>query len=100
VPFDRATVMMLEEASRVSVRAVFDGERVKPLAPAERPEFSADDHPVLRRILDTGAAVMIPDTAALPDWTPPAGFAGESSWLGVPLFARGSVTGLFSVAME
>jgi signal transduction histidine kinase len=98
VPFDHASVMLLEEASRVSVRAVFDGERVKPFGPAERPEFSADDHPVLREIISTGAAVMISDTQALPHWSSPAGFAGESSWLGVPLFARGSVTGLLSVA--
>ncbi|HEV8238232.1 MAG TPA: GAF domain-containing sensor histidine kinase [Thermoanaerobaculia bacterium] len=98
VPFDRASVMVLEEASRVSVRAVFDGERVKPLLPPERPEFLADEHPVLRRILSTGATVVIPDTRELPDWTPPIGFADEASWLGVPLFARGSVAGLFSLA--
>jgi signal transduction histidine kinase len=100
VPFDRAAVMLLEEASRLSVRAVFDGERVVPLPPAERVEILAAEHPFVHRVLTTGAAVLIPDTAALPDWTPPAGFAGESSWLGVPLFARGSVTGLFSLAKK
>ena len=100
VPFDRATVMVLEEASRISVRAVFDGERVKPLLPPERPEFLADEHPVLRRILSTGAPVVIPDTREIPDWTPPIGFADEASWLGVPLFARGSVAGLFSLAKQ
>jgi hypothetical protein len=36
VPFDRARVMLLEEASRISVRAIFDGDRVVPLPAEER----------------------------------------------------------------
>lgn len=99
IPFDSASVMLLEEAWRVSVRAVFDGQRVVPLPPAERPEFLATDHPIVHRILTTGAPVLIPDTGAVADWTLPTGSAGES-WLGVPLFARGSVAGLFSVAKQ
>ena len=35
VPFDRASVMLLEEASRLSVRAVYDGDRWCPV-PVER----------------------------------------------------------------
>ncbi|HEX3128687.1 MAG TPA: GAF domain-containing sensor histidine kinase [Thermoanaerobaculia bacterium] len=100
VRFDRASVMLLEEASRVSVRAVFDGDRVLPLAPAERPEFLASDHPVVQRILATGTAVLIPDTGELPGWSSPGGGSDESSWLGVPLFARGAVAGLFSLSKQ
>jgi PAS domain S-box-containing protein len=61
VPFDRARVMLLEEASRVSVRAVFDGDRVVPLPAKERPEFEVIDHPIVDSILKTGAAVLITD---------------------------------------
>ena len=100
VPFDRASVMLLEEEARVSVRAVFDGDRVVPLAPAERPQFLATDHPIVHQILSTGTPVLIPDTGALPGWSPPAGHSHESSWLGVPLFARGAVAGLFSLSKE
>lgn len=100
VLFDRASVMLIEEASRVSVRAVFDGDRVIPLAPSERPEFLASDHPVVHRILTTGTAVLIPDTGALPDWSPPGGCSDEACWLGVPLFARGTVAGLFSLSKQ
>ncbi len=100
VLFDRASVMLLEEEMRVSIRAVFDGNRVVPLAPAERPEFLASDHPVVHRILTTGTAVLIPDTGALPDWRAPDGRSDESSWLGVPLFARGAVAGLFSLSKQ
>ncbi|HEX9944949.1 MAG TPA: GAF domain-containing sensor histidine kinase [Thermoanaerobaculia bacterium] len=99
IPFDSASVMLLEEAWRVSVRAVFDGRRVLPLPPADRPEFLATDHPIVHRILTTGAPVLIPDIGAVADWTLPVGSANES-WLGVPLFARGSVAGLFSVAKQ
>jgi len=100
VLFDRASVMLLEEAWRVSVRAVFDGNRVVPLAPAERREFLASDHPAVHKILTTGTSVVIPDTGALPGWSPPDGQPGASSWLGVPLFARGTVAGLFALSKQ
>ena len=73
VPFDRASVMLLEEASRVSVRAVFDGDRVVPLPAEERPEFEPTDHPIVHGILTTGTAVLIPDVRAHPDWSLPTG---------------------------
>ena len=100
VSFDRASVMLLEETSRVSVRAVFDGDRVVPLAPAERQEFLASEHPVVHRVLTTGTAVLIPDTSALPDWRSPGGRSEEASWLGVPLFSRGTVAGLFALSKQ
>lgn len=98
VPFDRASVMLLEEASRVSVRAIFDGERVVPLAPELRSQFDPTDHPVVHGILTTGTAVLIPDVHACPDWKLPPDRSPEASWMGVPLFARGSVAGLFSLS--
>ncbi len=98
VPFDRATVMLLEEASRVSIRAVFDGERVVPLTPEARLEFDPTDHPVVHGILTTGTPVLIPDVRAHSDWSLPTDHSSEASWMGVPLFVRGDVTGLFSLS--
>ncbi|MFI5168053.1 MAG: GAF domain-containing protein [Thermoanaerobaculales bacterium] len=98
VPFDRASVMLLEEASRVSVRAIFDGDRVVPIPAKERPEFDPTDHPIVHDILTTGTAVLIPDIRAHPDWSLPADRSSEASWMGVPLFARGNVAGLFSLS--
>src|SRR4030095_6200029 len=71
VPFDRGSVMLVEEATRVSVRAVFDGDRVMPLAPALRPEFDPTEHPVVQAILTTGTPVLIADVRAHPDWSLP-----------------------------
>jgi PAS domain S-box-containing protein len=98
VPFDRASVMLLEEASRVSVRAVFDGDRVVPLTPEARSEFDPTDHPIVHGILTTGTALLIPDVRAHPEWSLPADQSSEASWMGVPLFARGDVAGLFSLS--
>ncbi len=98
VPFDHASVMLLEETSRLSVRAVFDGGRVVPVPAEQRAKFEAADHPVVQSILDTGAAVLIPDLRAHPAGSLPSGQLKEGSWMGVPLFARGNVAGLVSLA--
>ena len=98
VPFDRAAIMLVEAASRVSVRAVFDGERVVPVAPEVRAELDPTDHPVVHSILTTGKPVLIPDIRDRPDWSLPTDRSSEASWMGVPLFARGDVTGLFSLS--
>lgn len=100
VPFDRAQVMLVEEPSRVSVRAIYDGQRVVPMPADRRPELDVADHPVVQTILTTGAAVLIPDVRAHPAW----GVSGEppdgASWMGVPLFARGTVAGLFALSKQ
>ncbi len=100
VPFDRGRVMLVEGASRLSLRAVFDGDRALPLPAEARPELDALDHPIVRDILTTGAAVLVPDVRARPDWSLPKERPPEASWMGVPLFARGSVTGFFSLSNQ
>ena len=100
VPFDRGSVMVLEEASRLSVRAIFDGARVLPLPPEERTEFDPTEFPVVQGILSTGTAILIQDLHAQPQWTLPTDRSMAASWMGVPLFARGSVAGLFSLSKQ
>ena len=98
VPFDRASVMLVEEASRVSVRAVFDGDRVVPLTPEARVELDPAEHPIIQHILKSGTAILVPDLRARPDWSLPTDRLSEACWMGVPLFARGDVAGLFSLS--
>jgi signal transduction histidine kinase len=98
VPFDRAAVMLVEEATRVSVRAVFDGDHFFPLTAEVRSAFDPTDHPIVETILTTGTAVLIPDVHTHPDWRFPTDSSAEASWMGVPLFARGDVAGLFSLS--
>lgn len=98
VPFDRARVMLLDDESRVSVRAVFDGTRVVPSTPEVRVEFDPTEHPVVHEILTNGTAVRIPDIGKHPRWSLPVDRSSEVSWMGVPLFARGDVSGLVSLS--
>ena len=42
--------------------------------------------------------MLIPDVRADPDWSLPTDRSSEASWMGVPLFARGNVAGLFSLS--
>jgi PAS domain S-box-containing protein len=98
VPFDRGRVMLLEDGSRLSVRAVFDGDRVVPLPAEGRPELDPAEHPIFHGILTSGAVVLVPDVRARPDWSLPTDGASEACWMGVPLFARGDVAGLFSLS--
>jgi signal transduction histidine kinase len=98
VPFDRASVMLLEEASKISVRAIFDGERVVPLEPERRWTLDPADHPIVHSILTTGTPLLVPDVHARVDWSLPTDRTYEACWMGIPLFARGEVAGLFSLS--
>lgn len=98
VPFDHASVLLLEETSRLSVRAIFDDGRVVPVPAGQRAKFEAADHPVVQSILDTGTAVLIPDLRTHAAGSVPTGQLRAGSWMGVPLFARGNVAGLVSMA--
>jgi PAS domain S-box-containing protein len=98
VSFDRASVMLVEKPPRLSVRAVFDGGRVVPFKPEARPELDATEHPIVHDILRNGTAVLIPDVRARPDWSLPTEEHSEVCWMGIPLFARGDVAGLFSLS--
>lgn len=98
VPFDRARVMLLEKESRVSVRAIFDGDRVIPQTPEARAVFDSTAHPIVCSILTNGEPVLVPDIRNHPDWSLPTDQTSEISWMGIPLFSRGDVTGLFSLS--
>jgi signal transduction histidine kinase len=98
VPVDRSQVMLVEEGWRLTVRAVFDGERVALLRAGERPEIDAADHPALHDVLAARRAVAVPDICAHAGWNLATEPAAEGSWLGLPLLARDKVAGLLSLS--
>lgn len=98
VPFDRGRIMVLEEASRISVRAIFDGTQVVPVPADERQEFEAAAHPIVHELFTSGGVVRIPDIRIHPGWSLPAEQEVETSWMGIPLFARGTVMGVLSLS--
>jgi signal transduction histidine kinase len=98
VPFDRACVMLLEESSRLSIRALFDGTRASRLPPEERPSIDPGEHKVIEDILENGTPILVSDVRRHPDWSVPLDSPAEASWMGIPLRTRGKVAGLFSLA--
>jgi signal transduction histidine kinase len=69
-----------------------------PLPAESRQEILATEHPIVRDILASGAPVLIPDVSAHPGWSLPRERPPEASWMGIPLFARGNVAGLFALS--
>jgi signal transduction histidine kinase len=98
IPFDRGRVMLVEEGSRLSVRATFDGGKAVPLPPGQRTQIDVISHPVLRDVLALGASVAVPDVAAHAGWNLPGEPAAGASWIGVPLRVDGEVAGLFTAS--
>jgi PAS domain S-box-containing protein len=99
VPFERATVLLIVGTHRVSIRAVFEGERVVNLAPDDRPELAANEQPLVEAVLRSGISRVIPDTHAQAGWKPtPAAEDDDRCWMGIPLFARSRVAGVISLS--
>lgn len=98
VPFDSACVMLLEENSRLSIRALFGGTKATRLPPEERPSIDPSEHPVIEDILSSGTPILVSDVRRHPDWSVPLDNQAEASWMGIPLRTRGEVAGLFSLA--
>lgn len=95
VSFDHATIMVVEDSSRVSIRTVFDGDRITHIAPEERTQLDTSDYPIVQDILTNGTTVLISDLRTQPEGILPANGSEEASWMGIPLFARSHVVGLF-----
>lgn len=95
--FDRASVLVLED-SALRLRAEYDGTQVVSLAPETRPVLDPSNNPLFREILSSGQAMVIPNIKTHAGWSAEADLNAEASWMGVPLFARGEVAGLFAMS--
>ncbi|HIQ01263.1 MAG TPA: GAF domain-containing sensor histidine kinase, partial [Anaerolineales bacterium] len=99
VPYDRATVMLLE-GDRLRVAAT-GGYACLPDG-REAVGYTVDlaDDPLLVRLVHKGEPILIKDTASDPRWDYPQSMWVTRSWIGVPLIVRGVVTGVLSLARE
>jgi len=99
VPYDSASVMLLEGDLRLSLRvrwtrgyeASGDANRARAIS------FDAGRNAILRTLLTTAKSVLIADTKEDPHWERTAGSKPVRSWLGVPLVAGGKVLGLMGL---
>jgi PAS domain S-box-containing protein len=94
VPFDRASVLFVEDAAHVMV--------AREAAHSERNRaglvLSALENVFLQKILFEHKAITLPDTAKEADWRDAPPFDHTRSWLGIPLIAAGTVIGVLSLS--
>jgi PAS domain S-box-containing protein len=96
VPFDRATIIFVEEGSELMVARE---------APRNMPKrigltFSADGNHCLQRVLFEKRAILLQDVAKESGWRDMQPLEHLHSWLGVPLLAAGRVLGIMSLGMH
>jgi len=93
VPFDRATVLFVENRVEVMVA------REVPRGAQQRMglTFRIAEHTFLGRILAENQAVLIPEVAKEAEWRDIPPFERLQSWLAVPLISGGRTLGILSL---
>ena len=97
VPYDTANVMLLENDSRLAVRALSGYEQWSDPELTRGAVFEVSTHPILGALLASRRSVLIPDTALHPGWQRHHGAEHVRNWMGVPLLAADRVIGLYAV---
>ena len=99
VPYDSASVMAVE-GERVQMTRMRGYREVGGEELAERVAgltLRIDEAANLEEMVETGRAMVVPDTAADPDWIRPPGITHIASWAGAPIQIRGVTVAFFSV---
>lgn len=98
VPYDSASVFLIENTTHLTVHAARGYEQWAPPAEGFRGvTLDSAAMPILRTLLTTQTSLMIPDTQAYPDWVQHPTSAHVRNWIGVPLIAAGQVIGVYSL---
>jgi diguanylate cyclase (GGDEF)-like protein/PAS domain S-box-containing protein len=96
VPYDMATVLLLEDRSIARV-ARSHGYREHGLE-VKRSDYSVDELRNYRLMMETGQALVIPDTRQNKRWVVVEGLEKIHSYAGAPLQAKGEVIGFLDLA--
>jgi PAS domain S-box-containing protein len=96
VPFDRATILFVEDGSELMVAR----EAPRSLAKRIGLTLSATESVFLQRILFEKQSALLIDVAKHPEWREIQPLNGIRSWLGTPLFAGGRVLGILSLGAK
>jgi sigma-B regulation protein RsbU (phosphoserine phosphatase) len=96
VPFDKATIIFVEDGSELMVARE---------APRNTPKrigltFRADGNLCLQRVLFEKRAILLQDVAKESGWRDIQPLEHLHSWLGIPLLAAGRVLGIMSLGMH
>lgn len=93
VPFDKATVLFVEDALDLMVAR----EAPRNLSKRIGLTFRASENVFLQRILFEKKALLLTDLAKQSEWRDVQPLDHLQSWLGVPLVAAGNVLGILSL---
>jgi GAF domain-containing protein len=93
VPFDRATVLFVEDGFDLMVARE---------APRSTPKrigltFGASEHIFLQRVLFERKAILLPDVVRETEWRNIQPLDQLRSWMGIPLVGAGRVLGILSL---
>jgi PAS domain S-box-containing protein len=96
VPFDKATIIFVEDGAELMVARE---------APRNMPKrigltFSADGNLFLQRVLFEKKAILLQDVTKETEWRDVQPLDHLHSWLGIPLLAAGRVLGIMSLGMR
>jgi len=97
VPYDTANIMLLEENSRLAVRAVRGYERWGDPIVTRGGMFDVRTHPILGALIGGRRSILIRETRGHPGWQRHHGADHVRNWMGVPLLAGDRVIGLYAV---
>jgi PAS domain S-box-containing protein len=93
VPFDRATVLFVEDGFELMVAR--ETPRIVPKRIGLT--FGASESTFLERVLFEKRATLVPDVAKEAEWRDAPPLDHVQSWLGIPLVAAGHVLGILSL---
>jgi PAS domain S-box-containing protein len=97
VPYDSASVMLLEDTSHLAVRAERGFERWMADLRTGVYGWDVESAGALRQVLQTRRSLRIADVHEFPGWARTPATEYIRSWLGVPLISGGEVIGLYSM---
>ena len=95
VPYDMAALMLLEE-HKIARVACSHGYREHGLE-VKRLDYSVDEIPNFRTMMETCQALAIPDTLQSRSWIVLEGLEAIRSYAGAPLLAKGEVIGFLDL---
>jgi PAS domain S-box-containing protein len=93
VPFDRATVLFVEDGFELMVAR----EAPRNLAQRIGLTFRASESVFLQRVLFEKRALLLSDVAPESEWRDAPPLDGIQSWLGIPLVAANRILGILSL---
>jgi PAS domain S-box-containing protein len=93
VPFDRATVLFVEDGLELMVAREAPRNMHKRIGLT----LGASENTLLQRILFEKKPMLVPDVGIEPEWRDAQPLDRLQSWLGVPLLAAGRVLGILSL---